>query len=76
MRKFKTAKPLSITEKLRKKIARSRKSTEGNPHPLPPTEKPSQEDFEAMMAKAFPEHLRGSISGCCDSMEDGRRRHK
>jgi len=28
-------------------------------------------DFEATMSRAFPEHLRGTISGCCDSMEDG-----
>jgi len=30
-----------------------------------------EEDFDAMMERAFPGHLRGSISGCCDSMDDG-----
>jgi hypothetical protein len=32
---------------------------------------PAPETHEEMMDRAFPPHLRGSISGCCDSMEDG-----
>ena len=66
MRKFKTAQPLVITKALRKKVAQVRPLTA----PEPPQASTST-TFEEIMDRAFPEHLHGSISGCCDSMEDG-----
>ena len=68
MRKFKPATPLKISDKLRniaRSVSASHPQTEARPAP------PPEEDFEATMEKAFPAHLRGTISGCCDSMEDG-----
>ena len=64
MRKFKIALPVSFSKKLKSQARAQAKRN--SPPPEPPGE-----DFEDTMKRAFPEHLRGSISGCCDSMQDG-----
>lgn len=72
MRKFKTANPIQISERLKQLVADRRVPLkQATQDELPPTE----EDFEFTMSRAFPEHLRGSISGCCDSMQEGHGNH-
>lgn len=65
MRKWKTANPLKINDRIRERA----KLTQ--PKQKAKSIKKVDQDFEATMARAFPEHLRGSVSGCCDSMESG-----
>ncbi|MDQ8206229.1 hypothetical protein QEH52_01815 [Coraliomargarita sp. SDUM461003] len=67
MRKFKIAHPPQLSARLREKAAQAAQS-KPRPQPAPAAE---PDTFEATMARAFPPHLRGSISGCCDSMADG-----
>jgi hypothetical protein len=46
-----------------------RRIIDGKPSPTP--RPPLEQDFEETMERAFPPHLRHTISGCCDSMDDG-----
>lgn len=68
MKKFKVAKRPKLSDKLKRRAAKSMAEKKPKPEPDP--------EFEKTMAAAFPEHLRGSISGCCDSMEDGHGSYK